>query len=343
MRTFPRWVVGLLVAGVLLLLAGATWYFNTQEHQVRDQVERELAAIGRLKADQISAWRRELLDEGADLMARPLLNERIAQWLAQPLARDRAALLAELQVIQAADDFVDILLVDGGGKILLSASGYTGTLHAEVMEELAVTLEVGEPHFTDLHSDPLEVRPHISMIAPLQSTARKGDLPAAALVLISDARTFLYPLIQTWPIPSNSAETLLVRRDGENVLFLNELRHRSATALQLRIPLTEVGAPAVQALVGATGVVEGKDYRGVDVIAYVQPIADSPWFMVSKVDSAEAMAAWRAEASLLVASFIGLVALIAVGGLWLWQRTRMQRYRSLYLSLIHISEPTRPY
>ena len=30
---------------------------------------------------------------------------------------------------------------------------------------------------------------------------------------------FLFPLLQAWPTPSTTAETLLVRRDGERVLF----------------------------------------------------------------------------------------------------------------------------
>ena len=36
-------------------------------------------------------------------------------------------------------------------------------------------------------------------------------------------------------------ETLLVRKDGEHVPFLNQLRHRPDQALTLRIPLTSAG------------------------------------------------------------------------------------------------------
>jgi len=38
--------------------------------------------------------------------------------------------------------------------------------------------------------------------------------PLAVLVLRSDAASYLYPLIQSWPTPSRSAETLLIRREG---------------------------------------------------------------------------------------------------------------------------------
>ena len=58
---------------------------------------------------------------------------------------------------------------------------------------------------------------------------------------------FLFPLIQTWPMPSASAETLLVRLEGDDVLYLNELRHRKGTAGRLRFPLSKTGLPAAAA------------------------------------------------------------------------------------------------
>ena len=46
---------------------------------------------------------------------------------------------------------------------------------------------------------------------------------------------------------SRTGETLLVRRDGNDVLFLNELRHPRDPAITLRIPLDRVNVPAVMA------------------------------------------------------------------------------------------------
>ena len=44
-------------------------------------------------------------------------------------------------------------------------------------------------------------------------------------------------MIESWPTPSASAETLLVGKEETDVLFLNNLRHRANTALSLRYPL----------------------------------------------------------------------------------------------------------
>ena len=131
-------------------------------------------------------------------------------------------------------------------------------------------------------------------------------------------------------MPSETAETLLVERDGDQVLFLNELRHQKDTALKLRIPLSQQEVPAVMAVLGKEGVVEGRDYRGVEVLAALKHIPDSPWYMVAKIDTSEALSAWRFRAVMIIASVAGLLAAaLAVTGL-IWQRRQRLAYQALY-------------
>lgn len=90
--------------------------------------------------------------------------------------------------------------------------------------------------------------------------------PLAVVVLRTDAQKLLFPILQTWPIPSPSAETVLVRREGEEVVFLNELRHRQGSALAIREAATRTDLVTVKAVLGTEGPTEGIDYRGVAVI-----------------------------------------------------------------------------
>ncbi len=63
------------------------------------------------------------------------------------------------------------------------------------------------------------------------STSRSGGRPLGVLKLRIDPHAYLYPFIQRWPTPSETAETLLVRREGNEVVFLNELKFQKDTAL----------------------------------------------------------------------------------------------------------------
>ncbi len=171
-----------------------------------------LTSIAQLKANQIAAWRAERLDEGAALMARPRLTERLLQWLSDPQASEREGLLSEFQVLQKFDGYSDVMLVDADGRVRLSLSSDTEMLPDEAMQALHATLRDGRPTLTDLHADLHNSTPHISVIAPLIPEDETGERPRAALILVNDARQFLFPLIQSWPTTSETAETLLIRR-----------------------------------------------------------------------------------------------------------------------------------
>jgi PAS domain S-box-containing protein len=187
-----------------------------------------------------------------------------------------------------------------------------------------------KPVLSDLHAGPGDLPPHVDVIAPFFAGNGEAPAPVGAVILQSDAREFLYPLIQSWPVPSHSAETLLVRRDGDAVLFLNELHHQKDTALKLRIPLTRTDVPAVRAVLGKEGLVQGKDYRGVEVLSVIKAIPDSPWFMVAKVDAAEVLAAGRLASVLILALLLGSVAAAAAAVSAMWQRNARVHYQDLF-------------
>jgi CheY-like chemotaxis protein len=198
-------------------------------------------------------------------------------------------------------------------------------VHQGYLEALSEAFRQGTPVFTELHTGEEKPVPHISVVAPIFSENGPAAAPRGAVVLICDASRFLYPLIQSWPTPSRTAETVLVQRQGDGVLFLNDLRHRPDTALKLRIPLTETDVPAVMAVRGREGVVEGTDYRGMPVVSVILPVPDSPWFMVAKEDAAEVYGEWHSRALLIMGMLRMLRRLIGedidlqwlpAGGLW---------------------------
>ena len=115
-------------------------------------------------------------------------------------------------------------------------------------------------------------------------------------------------------------------------LFLNDLRHRANTALSLREPLTRHDLPAAQAVSGKKGLFQGKDYRGVEVLADLRPIPDSPWFMVAKVDTSEILAEAHYRGAVVII-FSGLFILLAAGLTAYGYRHRQAiLYQNLYQS-----------
>ncbi len=168
-----------------------------------------------------------------------------------------------------------------------------------------------------------EIERQLSVIAELKDARSLG-----VLVLRIDPETCLYPLIKGWPTPSPSAETLLVRRDGNEVVYLNELRFESHAALNLRAPLDRATLPAAQAALGHEEVMDGIDYQGVPVVAALRHVPDSPWALVARMNAAEVYAPIRTRLWQMVVLVTAM--LIAAGASvgWVWRRQHLRFYEA---------------
>lgn len=64
MHSLSRWLIGVFVGMFLAVLAGGVWFYRVQEQGQRQEAERTLGAVARLKVSQIVQWRAERLEDG---------------------------------------------------------------------------------------------------------------------------------------------------------------------------------------------------------------------------------------------------------------------------------------
>lgn len=256
----------------------------------RQVAHRQLAAVAELKLAQLEGWLAERLGDARLARSAQTFSEQLPLWIGRGDREAQARLLAYLEELRATYRYRSVLLCDPQGGIILQA----GDLGHPLGDELRVTVRHavadGQTRMTGLFrmAHPVPEHAHLDLVAPLPP--RPGQGPAAAVVLRADLDTTLYAFLQAWPLPSASAETLLVRRDGDAVLFLNNLRHLPDAALKLRRPLTEGRLLAVQALAPGHrpgSLLEGVDYRGAAVLGVARPVAGTDWWLVAKVDRDE--------------------------------------------------------
>src|SRR5690606_5686302 len=116
-----------------------------------------------------------------------------------------------------------------------------------------------------------------------------GERPIGVAYIVWAAEQALDPLVESWPVPTRTAETYLVRSEDDAVRFLTPLRHLPDAALGLSRPLAATDLPAARAARGARGIIAGgRDYRGVPVLAYAAAIEGTPWLMLAEIDEREA-------------------------------------------------------
>ncbi len=323
---FLTWKLLPLLAFVVL--GGMFWSAKTvhqdREKRYRHQIEWELQAISQLQSKSVAEWRERRLSDAMALTDDSLFAHAVAQWLRRPAEPQASHVLDRLRTLQERARYTAVYLVDAQGQLRLSPGDSTqGRLPELEQQALRHALAQAQATVVEPRRDAFFAFPFFSLLAPLFD----GMEPVGAVWLVSDVRTTLYPLLENWPTPSTTAESALVLREGSEVMFLSPLRHHDGPPLSLRLPLGQGSDPAVLAANGERGILYGRDYRGEEVLAMVSAVPDSPWFMVTKVDIAEAFSDIRSREWLALSLPISL-ALLFVGFLaahWQWRARRRER------------------
>ncbi len=300
-RRFTRVAVGailILVAAMLVSLVGL--YLPAERRQLRATWEGRLAALADDRAAAIAAWAERQVADATVLAAFPtvvhLATGASGPPYPFPVEAGAAAHLARIfDDVAAVHGYQGIYLVDGEGR-QLAASSRAIPLEPSCLEEARAVVRSGRASI-DFHAH-TAVPPVVAAAAPVWARSPAGAPPrVVGAVLVSvDPQRFLYPFVGHEPTPSRTAETLLVRRQGQRAQFLSPLRHRRDPPLTLTRPLDTPLFAAAVALAGVSTTAEFVDYRGVPVLAATRPVPGTPWALVTKVDRAEVFAPLAEEA-----------------------------------------------
>ena len=329
----PAWP---LVAVFLACIAGiggtgVLWYLRQADAVWREAGE-SVSAVADLKLQQMVQWRTERLADanmirqspntirGLEIFVRgrpgTVSPERLREWLRTLMGRG----------------YAHAAIVDAAGLVRVEAGAAGYPADSTTRATVAEALRSGAVTFGTLHRAGGPEGPvRLDLVAPLHRL-EDGDRTAfAAVVLQIDPEQFLYPLLRAWPLPSRTAEVLLVQREGRDVVFLNDVRHQAATtALRLRLPVADTTVAAALAASGRSGLVEVRDYRGAPVLAALRQVPGSPWALVAKVDAAEVREPLRARTLSMVLLLLALLVGAAAVAWALWRQRALRHYQELY-------------
>ncbi|MBU2537608.1 MAG: PAS domain S-box protein, partial [Proteobacteria bacterium] len=325
----------LLAASIVI---GGFLAYRSYERSHHVEVERQLSAIAELKVNQLIQFRKERLGDGGFLFDNEALISLVRRYLEHPEDTSNSRILQNrLNKLQAHYQYDRVRFIDANGATRLSAPMNLPPASGGELKNLSEILQSGQVEFSDFFRNDSDQQVYLAVSIPVLDR-KNGNQPLGMLSLRINPEQYLYPFIQRWPVPSLTAESLLVRREGQEVVFLNELRFQKNTALNLRFPLTRTDIPAVRAVLGQTGIVTGFDYLGKAVIADLRPVPDSPWFLVSKINTSEAYAPLRNG----LWTISGLIALLLFGlgavAAFVRQRQRAAFFRQQHNTLAALAE-----
>ena len=279
------YLFGVFSTITILIVFGVFYFFRFEKNIIKSSKSEELRAIATLKTKQISEWYLGELEDAELISQNIYFIEEIKLWTKIKGEKEKKILSLRLQQIVDEHGYSAVCISSLDMNDIISKNGDWNKISDTEKQIAKKAISNRLIISTDLFKNTDENKILIEFIAPILDEKKQ---PIALVFFQQNADSFLFPLIQSWPIPNQTAETLILKKENDSILFLNNLRHLKNSALTFKIPLTEKNVAGVYAVTGNTGIFEGADYRKKPIIAYVNSIPNTSWFIVSKIDKEEA-------------------------------------------------------
>ncbi len=303
-----------LLAAVLVtvVLTAAGIAYNVGQHR-RDELTR-LSAVAELKSQQLLVWLSEreidanLVAAGAEAAA------LVQRWQVQGDLRSRDLLLVRLGRLQAQTRFETLTLLDERGELLWTTRAGDAAPDAAARQALGALARQRQTRFRGPYLDAAG-RARSEIVVPLPSPGAVDGAPVPLLLGQLGEHTYLPPRLNDWPVPSATGEVVLVRRDGDAIVFLNALRGAPGKTLQLRLPAAQADLLAAQLVVTGSPDMQwlrGRDYTGRPALGAGRRVPDTEMYLLAKIDDSEAYGTAVQEAMwIALAGMLGLFVVTA--------------------------------
>ncbi|HEX3073497.1 MAG TPA: PAS domain-containing protein, partial [Ignavibacteriales bacterium] len=312
-----------------IILAGMLFYFQLSD-RIKYKTHQELKAVSNLKVEQIRKWKSERLAEGIFMQENKTFSRLAERYFSQ--RRDSSSLkemVDWLNIIRLNHLYEIIDIIDKDGHIVYRLGDNDYKWKSFMLSYFSDKKKDAGISFSKLHRDS-HGHAHIDMIIPIfTSPENKTGSIIAYISFRLNPEADLFPIIQNWPTNSYSSESILLLRDGDSVVFINSLRHFKNSPLNFRMPVNKPNLPAAAAARGYQGFMEGIDYRGREVMAYIQKVNGSDWYMVAKTDSDEVLSGLRTGGILTLMLVLVLMITSGLSLVTVWNRHRLESMRKL--------------
>lgn|GEM_PF-2335010 len=334
----------IIATAFILLFALIAAFSFAQYRKIIEDTKTLLNSVSKEKIERIQQWRLRHLVEAEETarssetiaMMDALTKGNSANGTGKDAgaaanAKARRDLLADFETFAKTYGYTATLALRPDGSIALSSSDNIG-LDKAVIDVLPSVTATGTARITELHAISPSLNPGCNIVIPIFENPDPGQSRKLAGYLIHylDARSNLYPIIDSWPVPSETAENILLKNSGGEAFALSNLRSKKNSALTL-IPRGDDKKPAIEtaAAAGNSGSLSGINYRGKPALGIAGIVEGTDWILLSEIEVREIMRPWWKLFFLLgIILVIGMATAILTGTAILHSRAS-RKYRQL--------------
>jgi|GEM_PF-1199296 len=330
-----RTILYIFAALTILFTTTGYFYYQNQKTLLKAQMYNELSGIAKIKIADINHW---LDDRRSDALL--LFNNRhfindLEKYISGPSEEaNTEALNSWFKIINDDKQYRNIIIIDPKGKIIFSQHTPRIPLFNDTFDEAKAAISGNKIIMSGLKLDKITNVVYMQTFIPILSDINGVTKEIGIVVLRIDPQVSFYPVIQSWLLPTKTAESLVIRLENDSVLFLSNLKYKKDSAMRFKLPLNLKDFPPEYAAQGNEGIFEGKDYRRVPVLTDIRKIQNTNWWLITKIDQSEIYAPIVKEAWLVFIIIFFLVIVSAVILYLLWNTQKQYFNKKHYSALL---------
>lgn len=297
----------ILMTTLPILIISNTAY-NRGKRALNDRVIEKLTSIAELKKAQLSNWLQERLIDIGVLSTNKSLEVSFSNLLYLRKAFRSVGKMKESEIGEVyykrlseylnklKEKFVycnEISMLDiENGEIMMSTTESNIGLLDEDYPYCLDVLGRNDLPFKDIHYSKYTKQIGMTLFGTLKKTdpvtMEETDVVNGIVIIRINTNNAIGSLLQDWPGSGETGETLLVRRTGDQLLFLNNTRHLADTSLKVSIPVNSITPESFMLDAGEEGIIKAIDHRGIEVLLAFRYIPQLKWGLIVKQDTSEA-------------------------------------------------------
>src|SRR3990167_3510224 len=323
-----------LLTTIPLLFVCIVEYYSSK-NAIEQRVIEQLTSIADLKKRELNNWLEERFIDTSVIARNKVLAaattsllqqrrrfENVHQLMNSETARiNYNRVLENLHALKQFYKHYNIIsIIDGAnGEIVVSTYPDIVGKTVKYFNKYIDTLEQKEVDVRDVYTSELTDQNCMTYFCPVcltdPFTLESSDVIIGVILLDVDVKNSIEPLMRNWPGMGNTGETLLVRKEENNIVYLNNLRHKEDAGLKLVCNINSTpDIPSILSASGEEGIKESMDYRNVSVLSAYRYIPTLNWGLVAKQDLTEAFApVEQLKMRIIVLIFVCTTVVIAIG------------------------------
>lgn len=222
-----------------------------------------------------------------------------------------------------------LAILDGEANLVMSTRGFPEEIEQH-KTHIRQVIETGKKVLIDLYKqDGQIVYGYVQPVFHIQNL--NSGQPVGVVMMLIDANSGLYQLVQSRQGVTETDETLLVRRKENTIEYLSPLA--KGYELLHQLPNKNKNIAGVYAIEDVGGFSEATDYMQKRVLVTGRKVKGTSWVLVEKIDVDEALEESNKHQQFLLTTFSIIVLLIATAFIAIWRHSTSLRLQKLSMKL----------